>query len=105
MRLPARVSFRDHDDAAADLLGLLGSDGATLPVTEPFARGDRLALDVVVGDAGVVLTVHVLVKRLQTQDGKGSIVATALDDAARALLTAFLNAGAAPATTTLNRRA
>ncbi|MDP2341246.1 MAG: hypothetical protein Q8O67_09825 [Deltaproteobacteria bacterium] len=102
LRLPAKVTFRDRDDAAGELLGLLGEDGATLPVTEPFARGDRLALDVVV-DAGVVLTVNVLVRRLQTQDGRGAIVATALDDAARSVLGAFLDdttAGSA-----LNRRA
>jgi hypothetical protein len=94
LRLPARVAFTNVDDAAAELLGLLGEDGATLPVTEPFARGDRLALDVVV-DAVVVLTVNVLVRRLQTQDGKGSIVATALDDAARVGLGAFLDAPSA----------
>ena len=90
LRLPITARFDNHDDAAAELLGLLGEDGASLPVTEPFARGDRVAIDVVIaGEAA--FTVNALVRRLQTQDGKGQIIVTALDDAARQQLGAFLN--------------
>ncbi len=90
LRFPAKVRFSTLDDARADLLGLVGEDGAILNVAEVFVRGDRLALDVDVKGV-VVVTVNVLVRTLLTNEGKTQIVATALDDAARVVVGAFLN--------------
>ena len=104
LRLPLRVIFRDRDEAAIELLGLLGEDGATLPVDQPFARGDRLTVDVVAGGR-LLLSVDALVRRLQTQDGKGCVIVTALDDAARVLVGEFLDADPVGRKGQLNRRA
>lgn len=90
LRFPARVRFASVDEARADLLGLVGEDGAILNVAEVFVRGDRLALDVDVKGV-VVATFNVLVRTLLTNEGKTQIVATALDEAARVAVGAFLN--------------
>lgn len=90
LRYPAKVRFATRDDACAELLGLVGEDGALLPVNQPFVRGDRLLLDVDVAGAAL-FSVAVLVRRLQTNDGKICVIATALDEDARATVSAFLN--------------
>lgn len=90
LRYPARIDFRDRVEANHELLGLLGEDGAVLPINQSFVHGDRLLLDVVIGGR-VVFSVAVLVRRLQTNDNQLSVIITALDEPARAIVGAFLN--------------
>lgn len=90
LRLPATVRFAHHDEARAELLGLLGEDGAILALGPGFVRGDRLFVDVVVANT-LVFQTNVLVKRQQTQDGAPSTVCVALDDAAKKTIGDYLN--------------
>jgi hypothetical protein len=83
MRLPARVIFPSLDEARSELAGLL-EDGAALDLDAPAVRGDRLALEVVVGGA-VVLNLHTLVHRLQLQRDTTACVLTVLDESRTAL--------------------
>lgn len=91
LRLPARVVFASFDEARAELAAML-DDGAALHLDAPAVRGDRLALDVVVGET--VLQVHALVRRLQLQEDSTTCVVTVLDDAAREALLRFIRQGA-----------
>ena len=89
-RHPAAVHYRTRAEAQTELLGLLGDDGAVLSVGAAFTRGDRLALEVYVGDM-CVLRADVLVQRLHIHDRVSGVVAVARDPAARERLGAFIN--------------
>ena len=82
VRLPARVYYASREEACDDLADLLGGNGAALDLCQPFSRGDRLALEVVI-DGRVATTVAVLVRRIQMQDDRVRVVVTPLDDTAR----------------------
>jgi hypothetical protein len=83
LRLPARVIFASLDEARSELAGLL-DEGAALDLDAPAVRGDRLALEVVVGGS-VVLNLHTLVHRLQLQRDTTACVLTVLDESRTAL--------------------
>jgi hypothetical protein len=87
LRLPARVIFASLDEARSELAGLL-EDGVALDLDAPAVRGDRLALEVVVGGS-VVLNLHTLVHRLQLQRDTTACVLTVLEES-RAALNQFL---------------
>ena len=89
LRLPATTMYTSVHEARLDLAGLLDDDGVAIALDAPAIRGDRLALDVIVGD-DAVCSLHVLVKRLQVQDAQSLAVVVALDETARATLVRFL---------------
>ncbi|HEY1100712.1 MAG TPA: hypothetical protein VGF99_17355 [Myxococcota bacterium] len=89
LRLPASTEFRSVHEARVELAGLLEDDGVALALDAPAIRGDRLNLDVVVDGDGVC-SLHVLVKRIQIDNGSTRAVCVALDDTARATLVRFL---------------
>lgn len=89
LRLPATTGYVSVHEARIDLAGLLEEDGVAIALDAPAIRGDRLALDVVVGEH-VVCSLHVLVKRLQVQNAQSLAVVVALDDTARGTLVRFL---------------
>jgi hypothetical protein len=80
---PARVELADRHEAREALQDLLSADGAALLLAEGFARGDRLALDVVV-DGRRLGTVNVSVRRIQVQDEEMRTVVGPVDAAAAA---------------------
>ncbi len=89
LRLPASTTFRSMHEARLELAGLLEEDGAAVALEAPAIRGERLALDVIV-DGDNVLSLHVLVKRIQIESSQTMAVVVALDDTARATLVRFL---------------
>ncbi len=89
LRLPATTTFASVHEARVELAALLEEEGVAVVLDTPAIRGDRLALDVVVGD-DAVCSLHVFVKRLQVQNSQSLAVVVALDDTARATLVRFL---------------
>jgi len=80
-RRAARAIFATWDDAGVQLAEVLGEEGAAWQLGDEFRRGDRLAVEVVVG-ARVVGRVHLRVRRLHRDpDGVRTIVVPD-DDAA-----------------------
>ncbi|MDP2342259.1 MAG: hypothetical protein Q8O67_14980 [Deltaproteobacteria bacterium] len=78
----ARVFFDDVDEAVEQLGEVLSSEGGALVLSEPFARGDRLALDVVVGGASIG-SLGVRVRRVEVHDHRVRTVVAPLDAASR----------------------
>jgi hypothetical protein len=86
--LPARVAFASVDDAVATLRPVLDGDGA-IDVGLGFVRGDRLALDVVVGASALVTAVPVVVRGIRIVDEDALTVVGPADDDARDALRAL----------------
>lgn len=78
----ARVFFDFVDEAIEHLRDVLSSEGGALVLSQPFARGDRLALEVVVGGTSIG-TLGVRVRRIEVQDQRVRTVVAPLDAASR----------------------
>ena len=81
LRLPARVAFATLGDAARALLPVIDGEGA-IDVGLGFLRGDRLAIDVVVGGAVCAAGVAVVVRGVRiVEDDALTLVGPGDDDA------------------------
>ena len=89
VRLPMTATYRDANDARAELLGALRSDGAHIELPGMAVRGDHLDLDIRIGSASA-MRVEMVVKRVHVLNGQRLAVVAAANDVARTQLQSWL---------------
>ncbi len=91
LRLPVRAAFHSLGDALQELAALAETGEGQLPILEPVARGDHLAVTVTTDSTGPLLAFQVVVRSLIHIDQRRTCAVSLVGAGQRRAIEAFLD--------------